>query len=73
MLVLSAAPKSFYLAGFISSCLLEELGWGCRHMNVKPPLGPPPPFVLADSQSLIKQFGPSPLQSKTSMCYEYAF
>ena len=37
----SAVPKSFYSIGYISSCLLEELNCGYKHMNVKLPQGPP--------------------------------
>lgn len=71
-LVLSAAPKSFDSVGYISSCLLDELNSGSKHVNVKPPQGPPSSLVLADTQNLIKQFGPSPLQFKASMCCVYA-
>lgn len=69
----SAAPQSFYSVGSISSCLLEELNCGYKHVNVNHPGPPPlPPFVLANTQNLIKQFGPSFLQFKTSMCCVHA-
>lgn len=41
-----AVPKSFYSIGYISSCLLEELNCGYKHMNVKPPQGPPSSLCL---------------------------
>lgn len=41
-----AVPKSFYSVGYISSCLLEELNCGYKHMNVKPPQGPPSSLCL---------------------------
>ena len=53
------------------SCLLERLNCGYKHMNVNHP-GPPRPFVLANTQNLTKQFGPSFLQFKTSMCGVHA-
>lgn len=51
---------------------LDELNSGSKHVNVKPPQGPPSSLVLADTQNLIKQFGPSLLQFKASMCCVYA-
>lgn len=41
-----AVPKSFYSVGYISSCLLKELNCGYKHMNVKPPQGPPSSLCL---------------------------
>lgn len=40
-LVLPAAPKSFDSVRYISSCLLDELNSGSKHVSVKPPQGAP--------------------------------
>lgn len=43
-LVLSAAPESFDSGRYISSCLLDELNSGSKHVSVNHPRGPLPPL-----------------------------